>query len=46
MKPKIVCLNEIDHWDELYMPELQKLGYEFDLHWRRGKDAEVIAWDK
>ena len=44
--PNILCFQEVDHFKDFYHIQLSRMGYDMDLHWRRGKDAELIAWRK
>ena len=41
---EIICLQEVDHYDEIYKPRLEALGYQTQVVYRRGIDAELIAW--
>ena len=41
---EIICLQEVDHYDEIYKPKLEALGYQTQVVYRRGIDAELIAW--
>ena len=34
----------MDHYDDFYKPQLQKLGYESDVVWRKELDAVLIAY--
>ena len=44
-KPNIICLNEVDHYDDFYKSKLRKLGYHTEVVWRNNKDATLIGWD-
>lgn len=45
-KPDIICLQEVDHFDEIYKPQLELLGYDMEVEYRREIDAKLIGWDK
>ena len=36
----------MDHYKDYYNPELTKLGYETEVHWRKNTDALLIGWQK
>lgn len=40
----VVCLQEVDHFDDVYKQHLTRLGYEYSLNYRKGKDATLVAW--
>ena len=47
--PNILCLQEVDHYEEFYKPRLAALGYQTEIMWRqslgrRGKDSELIGF--
>ena len=43
---EIICLQEVDHFDTIYGPKLQDMGYETQIVYRRNIDAELIGWKK
>ena len=43
-KPELLCLQEVDHYEQFYRDKLAKLGYKAELVWRRNKDAVLIAY--
>lgn len=44
--PDIICLQEVDHFEDFYKPHLASLGYEVCLKYRRGLDAVLIGWKR
>ena len=40
----ILYFQEVDHWNDFYGPNLEKLGYSAQLAYRREKDAVVIGY--
>ena len=42
--PDLVCLQEVDNYDTVYKPFLNKLGYECHIEWRREDDAVLIGY--
>jgi mRNA deadenylase 3'-5' endonuclease subunit Ccr4 len=43
----IVCLQEVDHYEDFYKPQLEELGYEVVFEQKTGKpDGEIIAFKK
>jgi len=44
-KPNIICLNEVDNYKHYYRPNLESLGYETVVIWRKKNDATLIGWD-
>ena len=40
----IVCLQEVDHFEDTYKPVLEGMGYEFRFEYRRRRDAVLIAF--
>ena len=44
--PDLLCLQEVDHFDEFYKHRLTALGYKYETVWRNGKDALLIAYRK
>ena len=44
--PDLLCLQEVDHFEEFYKYRLRALGYKFEMVWRNGKDALLIAYRK
>lgn len=43
-KPEIICFQEIDNYEKFYKGELDQLGYDTEVAWRRNTDAELIGW--
>ena len=43
-QPDLMCLCEVDKVEESYNPLLERLGYEYKMASRRGKDNVVIAY--
>ena len=44
-KADIICLQEVDQYEEFYGPKLSELGYECILNYRE-PDAALVGWDK
>ena len=42
--PEIICLQEVDHYEDWYGPQLKELGYSCIMNYRRSDDATVIAF--
>ncbi|TNV78978.1 hypothetical protein FGO68_gene13172 [Halteria grandinella] len=42
----IICLQEVDHMDDFYKPQLEKLGYDLHHAYRREKDAVVVGFKR
>jgi mRNA deadenylase 3'-5' endonuclease subunit Ccr4 len=42
----IINLTEVDHYQDFYKPELNKLGYETFIETRRDKDSVLIGFKK
>lgn len=43
----IICLQEVDHWDDVYRPQLEdKMGYACQMTYRKNKDAVLVGWKK
>ena len=42
----IICLQEVDHMDDYYRPQLENLGYQLHEAYRRGKDAVVVGYKR
>lgn len=42
----IICLQEVDHLDDFYRPQLESLGYQVHEAYRRGKDAVVVGYKR
>lgn len=42
----IICLQEVDHFDDFYKPRLEELGYDLHTTFRREKDAVLIGFKK
>ena len=45
-QPDLLCLQEVDHFDEFFKDRLDALGYKTQLVYRNGKDAQVIAYSE
>ena len=39
-------MQEVDHYDEVYKPRLNDLGYRTVTAWRRGQDAVLIGYQE
>jgi hypothetical protein len=37
-------LTEVDHFEEFYRPQLEKLGYVLKVEWRKGQDAVLLGF--
>ena len=42
----IICLQEVDHIEDFYRPQLEGMGYSIHEAYRRGKDAVVVGYKK
>ena len=42
----LVCLQEVDHYADIYKPFLTRLGYEFYTEWRKEDDACLLGFKK
>ena len=42
--PEIICFQEVDNYNEFYKKELELLGYDTEVAYRRNIDAELIGW--
>lgn len=43
-KADLICLQEIDHFEDVYKPALNGLGYFCETAYRRGQDAVLIGY--
>ena len=43
-KAEVICLTEVDHFDDFYRPQLENLGYSLHAEWRKGQDAVVLGF--
>lgn len=42
----LICLQEVDHYDDVYKEHLTNMGYQCALVYRKNKDATLIGWQK
>ena len=42
----IICLQEVDHFEDFYRPQLERLGYDLHETFRREKDAVVVGYKR
>lgn len=41
----IICLQEVDNFEEVYKPQFDKHGYSYELNYRKNKDAVLISYN-
>lgn len=42
----IICLQEVDNYENVYKPEFDKRGYSTEIYWRSEKDGVLIGYNK
>ena len=42
--PDIICLQEVDHYEDFYKEQIKLMGYTSRIVWRKGTDIILTGW--